>query len=342
MKKTDNFTISSNTRIIASNKNRYLVTNEATNINDIYNYGVIVDKDGMILNGPELIGVIIKSGYWIPENLHFKDLKDRIEIRKSISDAIIGFVVGSTIKNGKNSIEPNIYCDGIYDKNAYLLLKCLKLFSSKKEFDYKEILKDFNNLNDKNGEITYYSLSLFFALLITYNVIDYNNLFDNYFSYFKSEKDKLGCLILIVFWVKILETKDKLESFNYVKKIDYSQLFNTKNVNLFDKIFDLNSTDFYDQQDVFKTIKIMFNIILSTEDYENAMMQIVKYNVNFSILFSIIGAIYGILHGEENIPIDWIIELRDETNIRNTIDEFSDSIQKIGESKNAGFINKKG
>lgn len=290
----NNINLDAKSHIIASNGNRFLVVNENIGINDIYNYAIIINEEGNIISEPQLIGTIIKFGYWRPENFDFVDLKNKIYIQKIITDALIGFEVGENFAT--KLLKSNINNSKEYEKNVFMKILPISLFCI-----FGLVDNEYEAINN--------------ALPISFN----------------NDIMKMGIYIYISFMKKIVETKDKFKAFEYVRNINYSELYSLEAQKAYSVVFNeeyksISQNEINQSKYIIDGFKSIFYGILKNNNYEQTILTLTRLKNVDNIIVAITGLIAGILYGEKNIPIDWIIDLKSEENLRNLANDFSETI----------------
>lgn len=291
--------------IIASNSDRFLVADENVGINDIYSYAIIIDKEGNIIDAPQLIGTIIKFGYWKPENFYFSDLKNKIYIQKIITDALIGFGVGENFSNGL--LKSKIINSKEYLKNAFIIFLPILLFCI-----FGLVDNEYEAINN--------------VLSISFN----------------NEIMKMGIYIYTSFLKVIVENRDKFKAFEYVKNINYSKLYSLETQREFYAVFNgeyksINKNEINQSKYIIDSFKSIFYCILSNDNYEQTILTSTRLKNVDDITVAMTGLIAGIIYGEKDIPIDWIIDLESEEYLRDLASDFSENILlKINDKNGTG------
>lgn len=173
------------------------------------------------------------------------------------------------------------------------------------------------------------------------------------------EISKMGCLLYTEFLREILVSKNKELALKHICSIDYIKFYSESTVQKYKKLLSLgfkkiNEKNINQSGYVVDTLEAVIYSIFNGFDYRSTILTSVNLGYDTDTVSALAGAIAGILYGENNIPEDWIIELKGEEYLKELAQSFSDFIyvdmQKVtqknnrllGESKNEGIVNKKG
>lgn len=139
----------------------------------------------------------------------------------------------------------------------------------------------------------------------------------------------LGCYIYVRYVISLLETKNKISSYNFIKKLDYSMFIEEVKLEysriLFGDISTLNINDINSSGYVVDTLEAVFWIILNCSNYNESIIGAINLGGDTDTIGAITGSIAGILYGYDNISKRWISKLKNKDYIDEIIIKFENT-----------------
>lgn len=139
----------------------------------------------------------------------------------------------------------------------------------------------------------------------------------------------LGCYIYVRYVISLLETKNKISSYNFIKKLDYSMFIEEVKLEysriIFSDISTLNINDINSSGYVVDTLEAVFWIILNCSSYNESIIGAINLGGDTDTIGAITGSIAGILYGYDNISKRWIIKLKNKDYIDEIIIKFENT-----------------
>ena len=139
----------------------------------------------------------------------------------------------------------------------------------------------------------------------------------------------LGCYIYVRYVISLLETKNKISSYNFIKKLDYSMFIEEVKLEysriLFSDISTLNINDINSSWYVVNTLEAVFWIILNCSSYNESIIGAINLGGYTDTIGAITGSIAGILYGYDNISKRWISKLKNKDYIDEIIIKFENT-----------------
>lgn len=139
----------------------------------------------------------------------------------------------------------------------------------------------------------------------------------------------LGCYIYVRYVISLLETKNKISSYNFIKKLDYSMFIEEVKLEysriLFSDISTLNINDVNSSGYVVDTLEAVFWIILNCSSYNESIIGAINLGGDTDTIGAITGSIAGILYGYDNISKRWISKLKNKDYIDEIIIKFENT-----------------
>ena len=126
----------------------------------------------------------------------------------------------------------------------------------------------------------------------------------------------LGCYIYVRYVISLLETKNKISSYNFIKKLDYSMFIEEVKLEysriIFSDISTLNINDINSSGYVVDTLEAVFWIILNCSSYNESIIGAINLGGDTDTIGAITGSIAGILYGYDNISKRWLSKLKNK------------------------------
>lgn len=139
----------------------------------------------------------------------------------------------------------------------------------------------------------------------------------------------LGCYIYVRYVISLLETKNKISSYHFIKKLDYSMFIEEVKLEysriLFSDISTLNINDINSSGYVLDTLEAVFWIILNCSSYNESIIGAINLGGDTDTIGAITGSIAGILYGYDNISKRWISKLKNKDYIDEIIIKFENT-----------------
>lgn len=139
----------------------------------------------------------------------------------------------------------------------------------------------------------------------------------------------LGCYIYVRYVISLLETKNKISSYNFIKKLDYSMFIEEVKLEysriLFSDISTLNINDINSNGYVVDTLEAVFWIVLNCSSYNESIIGAINLGGDTDTIGAITGSIAGILYGYDNISKRWISKLKNKDYIDEIIIKFENT-----------------
>lgn len=139
----------------------------------------------------------------------------------------------------------------------------------------------------------------------------------------------LGCYIYVRYVISLLETKNKISSYNFIKKLDYSMFIEEVKLEysriLFSDISILNINDINSNGYVVDTLEAVFWIVLNCSSYNESIIGAINLGGDTDTIGAITGSIAGILYGYDNISKRWISKLKNKDYIDEIIIKFENT-----------------
>ena len=139
----------------------------------------------------------------------------------------------------------------------------------------------------------------------------------------------LGCYIYVRYVISLLETKNKISSYHFIKKLDYSMFIEEVKLEysriLFSDISTLNINDINSSGYVVDTLEAVFWIILNCSSYNESIIGAINLGGDTDTIGAITSSIAGILYGYDNISKRWISKLKNKDYIDEIIIKFENT-----------------
>ena len=120
----------------------------------------------------------------------------------------------------------------------------------------------------------------------------------------------LGCYIYVLFVINLLEGKNMYESYDLIKKEDYSR-FSKESIDVYNRvlikdIFDLSENDIKSSGYVVDSLEASLWCLLNTDNYKDALLTAVNLGGDTDTIAAITGSMAGIIYGRDSIPQEWL------------------------------------
>ena len=142
----------------------------------------------------------------------------------------------------------------------------------------------------------------------------------------------LGCYIYVLYVIKLLDGKNKIEAYEEIKKEDYS-MFNEETLNVYKRILkeDLNSLEVDDIKSsgyVVDTLEASMWVVLKADSYKESIIGSVNLGGDTDTIGAITGSMTGIIYGYKSIPEDWINNLARREYIEDLCNKFEQTLKQ--------------
>ena len=139
----------------------------------------------------------------------------------------------------------------------------------------------------------------------------------------------LGCYIYVNYIIKLLEGKDKFESYNLIKLIDYS-MFTEESLEVYKRVLkeDIEKYSIDEIKSggyVVDTLEASFWILLNASSFKEAIIGAINLGNDTDTIAAITGSMAGILYGYNSIPQEWLDKLAK----RDYIEDLCDKLEKV-------------
>lgn len=138
-----------------------------------------------------------------------------------------------------------------------------------------------------------------------------------------------GCYIYVNYIIKLLEGKDKFESYNLIKLIDCS-MFTEESLEVYKRILkediekysidEIKSSGY-----VVDTLEASFWILLNASNFKEAIIGAINLGNDTDTIAAIAGSMAGIIYGYDSIPQEWLDKLAK----RDYIEDLCDKLEKV-------------
>lgn len=134
------------------------------------------------------------------------------------------------------------------------------------------------------------------------------------------------CNYLISFAYNLNQTKNKEESLeNLVSDLDYEGYKNTLLYNNHYDFINLPKNKIKSGGYVLDTLEASIWCLLTTDNYKDAVLKAVNLGDDTDTTACVTGGLAGILYGYDNIPKEWINDLRNKEMINDIIEKYEES-----------------
>ena len=138
----------------------------------------------------------------------------------------------------------------------------------------------------------------------------------------------MGCFIYVMYGISLLNDKNLLQSYKYIKKLKYNTYFSKETIDKYKRILgeniakceleEIKSTGF-----VIDTLEATIWTLLNTDSYNQAIVGAINLGGDADTIGACVGGLAGIYYGLESINKDWIKDLQKYDYIENMCNEFN-------------------
>ena len=138
----------------------------------------------------------------------------------------------------------------------------------------------------------------------------------------------MGCFMYVMYGISLLNNKNLLQSYKYIKKLKYNTYFSKETIDKYKRILgeniakceleEIKSTGF-----VIDTLEATIWTLLNTDSYNQAIIGAINLGGDADTVGACVGGLAGIYYGLESINKDWIKDLQKYDYIENMCNEFN-------------------
>ena len=171
------------------------------------------------------------------------------------------------------------------------------------------------------------------ALYAYYHQLDNNMIFEivkNASSItHANEKSVLGCYIYVQYILKLIETNNLQESYNYIKTLNYQTFFSEDNISIYERILK-NDISKYPLEEIrssgyiLHTLEAVLWVVLNTTSFEESILTAINLGEDTDTIGEITGSLTGIKYGFDNIPENWINKIQKLDYLYELIDKWDE------------------
>lgn len=139
----------------------------------------------------------------------------------------------------------------------------------------------------------------------------------------------MGCFIYVNYMINLFNTNNKIQSYNNIKKINYTKYFDNTTINEYKRLLD-TSIQNYDINEISSsgyvrnTLEAVLWVILNTNSYSEAIIGAINLGEDTDTIGAITGSIAGFLYEYENIPKKWLAKMKKLDYLEKISKEFND------------------
>lgn len=145
------------------------------------------------------------------------------------------------------------------------------------------------------------------------------------------EVSVLGCYIYVLYTIKLLEGKTKLEAYRDIQRKNYTE-FSDNIINVYNRILDkdiyrisleaIRSTTY-----IVDTLEAVLWTILNTNSFNQAIIGAINLGNDTDAIGACTGGLAGIIYGIKSINSEWRLDLKRYSYIRGICNEFDNILQ---------------
>lgn len=210
--------------------------------------------------------------------------------------------------------------------------KALRRYRKSKDFRISGINNHYSN---GNGSLMRFLPIIYYAY--------YNNIKDNELYLLvkrasslthKHEISILGCYIYTLFFMSLLDGKDKKDAYEDIKKNNYSLYFRLEILAHYDRILNYNINEI--NQDkimssgyIVDTLEAVLWCFLNCTDYSKTLIEAVNLGKDTDTIGALTGGLCGIYYGYNDIPAIWINNLARKDYLFDMCNDFWDVLNNL-------------
>ena len=144
------------------------------------------------------------------------------------------------------------------------------------------------------------------------------------------EINVVACFLYTRFFREVLDTKDINQSYEYMKRTPIS--FDSKDSKeVFHRILesDIGSYPVDEIQSsgyVIHTLEAVLWVLLNSENKKNALLKAVNLGQDTDTIAALVGAVAAVIYGIEDIPRDWLLNIRKRDLLETILQEFKQNL----------------
>ena len=134
----------------------------------------------------------------------------------------------------------------------------------------------------------------------------------------------MASFIYVKYVLNIMKGKDKNKSYELIKCVDYNKYFRKEVVDEFSRLLkeninELKLDDIQSSDNVVDTLEAVIWVLLNTNSYKQAIIGSSNLGGDTHTISGLVGGVAGIIYGVDNIPSDWLDNIKKKELINNTI-----------------------
>ena len=138
---------------------------------------------------------------------------------------------------------------------------------------------------------------------------------------------KLGNFIYYLFMEVLIRTKDKNAAFDYIVNFDYEQYYDKETIEKYSHIINkdfLKVKDIEEKKNgyVVYTLEGVIFSIMNNDNFRDSVLCAINLGFDTDTLAAITGSLAGILYGFDNIPTDWVKDLKNKDYLDEMINKY--------------------
>ena len=139
----------------------------------------------------------------------------------------------------------------------------------------------------------------------------------------------LGCYIYVNYVINLLKGKDKVESYNLIKSIDYS-MFIEESLEAYKRILKGNIKEYSLDKIkstgyVVDTLEAAFWVLFNANNFKETIIGAINLGNDTDTIAAIAGSMAGIIYGYDSFPQEWLEKLAK----RDYIEDLCEKLEKV-------------
>ena len=139
----------------------------------------------------------------------------------------------------------------------------------------------------------------------------------------------LGCYIYVNYVINLLKGKDKVESYNLIKSIDYS-MFIEESLEAYKRILKGNIKEYSLDKIkstgyVVDTLEAAFWVLFNANNFKETIIGAINLGNDTDTIAAIAGSMSGIIYGYDSFPQEWLEKLAK----RDYIEDLCEKLEKV-------------
>ena len=142
------------------------------------------------------------------------------------------------------------------------------------------------------------------------------------------EISRLGCKIYCDYIDGLIRNKmDKKKALDYVKSIDYSKYYSSESIYEYKRILDgsireVQEIDIRGSGYVVHTLEASIWAVLNSNSFKEAVLKAINLGEDTDTVSAVTGSLAGMVYGKNNIPEDWLNQVKKIGLIKEEINKF--------------------